>query len=220
MRKAGTFRFAALLGLLLGSSAVPADIPGCPKSDMPPAALKGLEKAAKRESAEPLDHATVYYCLYRDFARATVDTIPVPQSDGSELLGTLMCSGAANRARGWFCEVDRYRAIRVAPGVGQPEVHIEVAERASLESTREHARQAFDLLNQAERVQACSGAGYAQTTGSLRAMLARRYGPYRLVISREGFALLRGGIQVRMRPGNEFDPRARIQCWEEMTPDE
>jgi hypothetical protein len=32
--------------------------------------------------------------------------------------------------------------------------------------------------------------------------------------------LLRGGIQVRMRPGNEFDPRARIQCWEEMTPDE
>jgi hypothetical protein len=51
-------------------------------------------------------------------------------------------------------------------------------------------------------------------------MLARRYGPYRLVISRQGFALLRSGIQVRIRSANEYNPRASIQCWDEKSVDE
>ncbi len=50
--------------------------------------------------------------------------------------------------------------------------------------------------------------------------LARRYGPYRLVISREGFALIRGGVQVRIRAANELNPRAQLQCWEEMNVEE
>jgi hypothetical protein len=205
--KAGKIRCAAILGLLLAAGGVRADIPGCPASAIPPAALKGLEKAAKRESAGPLDPATLYYCLYRDFARATVDTVPVRQSDGSELLATLMCSGAADRARGWMCQVDRYRAVGVAPAPGQPEALVAVDERATPESTREYALRAFALLNVPGRVQACTGVDSGQTTESLRGILARSYGPYRLVTSREGFALLRGGVQVRIR--------SQIQCWEE-----
>jgi hypothetical protein len=58
-------------------------------------------------------------------------------------------------------------------------------------------------------------AGFSQTTESLRAILARRHGPYRLVISREGFALMRLDIQVRVRSANEFNPRAQLRCREE-----
>ena len=194
-----------------------ADIPGCPEADIPPGALKGLEKAAKRAHTDPLDLGTLYYCIYQDFARATVDTVPVPQSDGGERVSTLMCSGTADRARGWMCEVERYQSIRVAPATGQPEARVEVPERATPDATRDYAQRVFELLNQPARVESCTGAGYGQTTESLRSMLARRYGPYRLVMSREGFALLRGGVQVRIRSATELNPRAQIQCWEEVT---
>jgi hypothetical protein len=214
-------RYAAILCLGLGASPALADIPGCPRSDIPPAAHKGLQKAARREAAEPLDPATLYYCLYRDFARATVDTIPKPQSDGTELLGTLMCSGAADSARGWMCQVDRYRAVVLASGPGQPAVRVAVDERATPEATREYALRAFALLNEPGRVEACQrAAGFGQTTEGLRSIFAQRHGPYRLVISREGFALLRGGIQVRIRSANDFNPRAQLQCWEEHTLEE
>ena len=221
MGKAGTIPFAAILWWVMGTSPAPADIPGCPKSDIPAAAQKGLHKAARRESAEPLDPATLYYCLYRDFARASVDTVAVPQSDGSVRLSTLMCSGGADSARGWMCQVDRYRAVVVAAGPGQPDVRVEVDERATPESTREYALQAFGLLNVPGRVAACQRtSGFDQTTESLRAILARRYGPYRLVVSREGFALLRAGLQVRIRSASDFNPRAQLQCWEEHTVEE
>jgi len=198
-----------------------ADIPGCPQSSIPPAAQKGLQKAAKREGADPLDLQTLYYCTYRDAARAIVDTIPVPQSDATENVSTLSCSGSPEHARDWICQVNRYRAVRVAPAPGQPEVRVEVGERASLESTREYAERAFALLNQPGRVEACQrAAGFEQTTESLRAILARRYGPYRLVISREGFALTRLDIQIRIRSASEFNPRAQLQCWEEQTLEE
>lgn len=221
MGKAGRTRCAAILCLALCASPALADIPGCPRSDIPPAAQKGLQKAAKRESTDALDPATLYYCLYRDFARATLDTIPKPQSDGTELLSTLTCSGAADSARGWMCQVDRYRALVLAAGPGLPDAHVAVDERATPESTREYARRAFALLNEPGRVEACQrAAGFGQTTEELRSILARRFGPYRLVVSREGFALLRGGIQVRIRSASDFNPRAQLQCWEEQVVEE
>jgi hypothetical protein len=209
-------RCAAISWLVICAGPALADIPGCPRAEIPAAAQKGLQKAAKREAAEPLDIPTLYYCTSGDSARVIVDTIPVTQSDGSEKLSTLACSGPADHARNWTCQVDRYRAIRVAPGPGQPEVRVEIGERASPESTRAYALQAFALLNETGRVASCQGIpGHGQTTDSLRAVLARGYGPFRLVISREGFALMHGDIQVRMRSANDFNPRAQIQCWEE-----
>ncbi|HEX6396503.1 MAG TPA: hypothetical protein VFZ95_03705 [Steroidobacteraceae bacterium] len=216
MEAARILRFAAISGLILFSGPSLADISGCPRSEISAAAMKGLQKAVKREQVDPLDLATLYYCTYRDSARVVVDTVAVPQSDGSESASTLSCSGSPDHARDWFCRVDRYRAIRVASGPGQPEARVEVGERASVESTREYATRAFALLNEPGRIESCQHmAGSGQTTESLRAMLARRYGPYRLVISREGFALMRLDIQVRIRSASEFNPRAQIQCWEE-----
>lgn len=198
-----------------------ADLPGCEKGDIPAAALKGLQKAAKREAADPLDLQSLYYCTHRGSAQATVDTIAVPHPDGSEDLSTLLCSGPPDHAREWTCHVDRYQAIRVPPGAGQPEVRVEVGERSSVEATRDHAMKAFALLNASGWIAACPGtAGHALTTDSLRAMLALRHGPYRLVISREGFALMRAHIQVRIRSANAFNPDAQAQCWEEQTLEE
>jgi hypothetical protein len=220
VRKAGKISGTAILGLLVAGPAL-ADRPGCDKVDMPAAVLKDLHKAAKRELADPLDSATLFYCRDPYVGHATADTIPVPQSDGSELVSSLRCSGAADSARGWGCQVDRYRAIRVVPGAGRPEVRVEVGERASPEVTRDYAVRAFALLNEAQRVQACSGAaGQGQTTESLLARLAGSFGRYRLVISREGYALLRGGIQVRIRSANDFNPRDQIQCAEEVAVEE
>jgi hypothetical protein len=51
----------------------------------------------------------------------------------------------------------------------------------------------------------------------VRAIMARGYGPYRLVISREGFALLRGATQIRFRLGAPATMPARIECWNEVT---
>lgn len=216
MGMARTTRFAAILGFLLGGSFAGADMPDCPKSDMPSAAQKGLHKAARREHADPLDVSTLSYCAGGDVAHATVDTVPVPRPDGSEDVSTLWCSGPPDRARDWSCRVERYQAIRVPPATGRPEARVEVGERATLESTREYALQAFALLNQPGSVAACPGvAGLARDSASLRDLLARRHGPYRLVISREGFALLRAGMQVRFRSANAYNPRAQIQCWEE-----
>ena len=185
-----------------------ADIPGCPKSDIPAAAQKGLNKAAKREFAYPLDLATLYYCASHELARATVETIPVPQEDGSESGGTLVCSSAVNRPKDWYCEVHRYRAIRVAGGPGQPDLQVALGDLTSIALTRERAGQAFALLSQPSRVEACRATTDGQSTDSLRAILARRHGPYRLVISREGFALMRGPTRVRFKAGG-------IECWEE-----
>jgi len=79
----------------------------------------------------------------------------------------------------------------------------------------------FALLNEPGRVAACPGtSGSAQTTESLRAILARRHGPYRLVISHGGFALMRVDIQVRYRSADPFNPRDQFQCWEEQTIEE
>lgn len=216
MRNAGTTPLVALLWSILCASPALGDIPGCPKSDMPAAALKGLQKAARREHADPLDLSTLYYCARQDGARAIVDTLPVAQPDGSDGISTLMCSGSADRPRDWNCRIERYVAIRVSPGAGQSDVRVELGEHATLETTRDYAQSAFTLLNQQGRVDACPGTrGSAQTTEALRDLLVRRHGPYRLVISREGFALLRAGIQVRVRAANEFNPRAQLQCWEE-----
>ncbi len=208
MRKAGKTRSAAILCLALCSGPALADIADCPKADIPASAWKGIQKAAKREYADPLDHATLYYCAQGEQGRATVDTVPVPRGDGSENRSTLVCSGSINRQRDWTCEIARYQAIRVVPDAGQPEVLVEVSDRVSIDSTREHAIRAFALLNQPGRVEGCRGStDAAQTTESLLAILARRYGPYRLVFSREGFALMRGNVDVRFRSG--------IDCWKE-----
>jgi hypothetical protein len=185
-----------------------ADIPGCPKAEIPIAAQKALQKAAKRAFADPLDLATLYYCTDRDLARARVDTIPVPLEDGSENGSTLMCSSPIDQPKHWDCEVERYREIRVTPAGGRPEAVIEVGDRATVELTRERALRAFALLNEPARVEACPGTmGVAQSSGSLRETLARRDGPYRLIIAREGFALMRGHLLVRFKAG--------IECWEE-----
>jgi hypothetical protein len=198
-----------------------ADLGGCDQAGIPAAAMKGLQKAAKREAVEALDLRTLFYCTYRESGLATVDSEPVPNSDGTEDLATLNCSGPMAAQRGWQCRVDRYRAIRVSPGAGQPEVRVEVGDLASRESTREYALRAFALLNEPGRVPACRGAaGSGQSTESLRAILARRYGPYRLVISREGFALVRVDVEVRFRSADPFNPRPRFQCWEEQTVEE
>jgi hypothetical protein len=198
-----------------------ADLSGCDEAEIPAAALKGLQKAAKRESVEALDLRTLFYCTYRDSGLATVDTLAEPNADGTESLATLNCSGPVGGRRGWSCRVDRYHSIRVSPGPAQPEVRVEVGERVSLDSTREYALRAFALLNEPGRVEACPGtAGFSQPAESLRAILARRHGPYRLVISHAGFALMRVDIQVRYRSRDPFDPRAQIQCWEEQAIEE
>jgi hypothetical protein len=186
-----------------------ADIPGCPRADMPPASQKSLQKAAKREYADPLDLSTLYYCTTREFARATVDTVPTPQEDGSEGRSTLKCASPIDHPKDWSCEVDRYRAILLGVSADQPPVVVEVGDRATLDSTRARATTAFAMLGQPGRVEACRGSGEsAQDTEALRAILARRSGPYRLVISREGFALMRGPSRVRFNAGG-------IECWEE-----
>jgi hypothetical protein len=206
---------------LLASGPALADLSGCDPAEIPAAALKGLRKAAKHEFVEALDLKTLFYCTNRESGLATVDTVAEPNPDGTESLGTLNCSGAKGSQRGWFCRVNRYQAIRLSAGPAQPEVRVEVGEGVSLESTREYARRAFALLNEPGRVEACPGpTASSQTTESLRAILARRYGPYRLVISREGFALMRVDIQVRYRSGDAFNPRARFQCWEEQAVEE
>jgi hypothetical protein len=199
---------AAILWCILIAGPALADIPGCPKAEMPVAARKSLQKAAKRAFADPLDLATLYYCTDGDLARARVETIPVPLEDGSENGSTLMCSSPIDQPKHWDCEVERYREIRVTPPGGQPEVVIEVGDRATVELTRERAIRAFALLNESARVEACPGTiGVAQSSGSLRETLARREGPYRLIIAREGFALMRGHFLVRFNSG--------IECWEE-----
>jgi hypothetical protein len=193
-----------------------ADLPGCTKAEIPTAALKGLQKAAKREAADALDLQTLFYCAQGESAQATVDTIPVPQADGSENLSTLLCSGPPDRSREWICHVSRYPAIRVAPSAGEPEVRVAIGERASADTTRDYALQAFALLHEPGRVAACPGtAGAGQSTESLLALLAQRHGPYTLVIAREGFALMRARLQVRFRSANAFNARAQLQCWEE-----
>jgi len=208
---------AIFCGLLMAGPAV-ADLPACGQAEIPAAALKGLQKAAKREAADALDLQTLFYCVQGDVAQATVDTVPVPQVDGSESLSTLLCSGPPDRPREWICHVSRYPAIRVAPAAGEPEVRVAIGERASADTTREYALQAFALLHEPGRVAACPGTGgVGQSTGSLRALLAQRHGPYTLVIAREGFALMRAHLQVRFRSANAFNPRAQLQCWEEQT---
>ena len=78
--------------------------------------------------------------------------------------------------------------------------------------------QAFALLSESAQVKSCPGnLRGVQATESLRAMMARGYGPYRLVISREGFALLRGAVQVRFRLVAAATASARIECWNEVT---
>jgi hypothetical protein len=199
---------AAFPWLLLIAGPALADIPGCPKVEMPAAAEKALQKAAKRAFADPLDLATLYYCTDRDLAHASVETLPVPLDDGSENGSTLTCSSPIDQPKHWDCQVERYREIRVSPAGGQPEVVIEVGERATVELTRERAIRAFGLLDAPARVEACPGTmGAAQTSESLRETFARRPGPYRLVIAREGFALMRGHLRVRFKSG--------VECWEE-----
>jgi hypothetical protein len=191
-----------------------ADMAGCPKSDIPVTAQKALQKMVKREFGDPLDLTTLYYCTSDELARAIVETIPVPQDDGSESGGTLTCSSPLDRPRDWYCEVNRYQAIRMAAGPGQAEVRVAVGDRATIAQTRERASQAFALLSQPGRVEACRGTAQSgQSTESLRAILARRSGPYRLVISREGFALMRGPARVRFKAGG-------IECWEGSTSEE
>lgn len=207
---------AAIFSSMLIAYPVLADPPVCEVAEIPAAALKGVQKAARREAADPLDLATLFYCTRGESAQATADTIPVPQADGSESLSTLLCSGSPERARDWSCHVSRYQAIRVAPAAGEPEVRVAIGERASADTTRDHALQAFVLLHEPGRVAACPGTfGSAQSTESLRALLAQRHGPYTLVIAREGFALMRAHLRVRFRAANAFNARAQLQCWEE-----
>jgi hypothetical protein len=207
-------------GLLVSRTAL-ADLSGCAPAAIPAPALKGLQKAAKRETAEALDPATLFYCTDLESGLATVDTIPEPHPDGTESLSTLSCSGPMDSQRGWTCRLDHYQAIRVSPDPALPELRFEVGERASTDTTREYARRALALLNEPGRVAACPGtSGSTQTTESLRASLARRHGPYRLVISHGGFALMRVDVQVRYRSADPFNPRDQFQCWEEQTIEE
>ena len=59
-------------GLLVSRAAL-ADPSGCEQAEIPASALKGLQKAAKRESVEALDPGTLSYCTYRESGLATVD---------------------------------------------------------------------------------------------------------------------------------------------------
>lgn len=205
-----------VVGLMLASHAL-ADIAGCPPEAIPAAAQKGLVKAARRDVAESLNLATLYYCTYQNLARANVDTVMVPQADGSESGSTLTCSTEKDRPRDWICQIDRYDVIRVATAEGQPQVPVALGNRGSLEITRTRATQAFALLSETGQVQSCPGILRAmRSTESLRAMLARAFGPYRLVTSREGFALLRGAVQIRFRLGVPATTPARVECWNEI----
>lgn len=209
MRKAGKTSGTAILWFVVTIGPALADIPGCPKADMPATAQKALVKAARRAFADPLDMETLYYCTDRDLARVMVDTLPVPLDDGSENGSTLTCSSPVDQPKHWDCQVERYREIRVAPTAGQPEVAIEVGERATAELTRERALRAFALLNEPVRVEACPGTkGGATSSAWLRDTFAQRSGPYRLIIAREGFAMMRAHLRVRFKSG--------IECWEEM----
>jgi len=206
MGNARTIRFAVISWLCTAPAL--ADIPGCTQADMPPVAEKALQKAARRAFADPLDLTTVYYCTQGELAQASVDTVPVRLDDGSENGSTLLCSAPVDEPRHWSCEVNRYHAIRVAPAPGQPEVVVEVGDSTTVELTRDRASRAFALLHQAGRVESCPGTvGPAQSTASILEILARRSGPYRLVIAREGFALMRAHVRVRFKSG--------VECWEE-----
>jgi hypothetical protein len=205
-----------LFVVVLMSSHVRADSAACLPEAISAAAQKGLVKAARRDVIEPLNLATLYYCSHENLARATVDTVLVPQADGSESGSTLTCSTGKDQPRDWICQVDRYDVIHVATGEGQPQVAVALANRASLEITRARAAQAFALLNETGQVKACPGTlRGVQSNESLRAILARGHGPYRLVISREGFALLRGAMQIRFRLGAPATTSARVECWNE-----
>lgn len=209
-----------IVGLTSGSHAL-ADIAGCPREAVPAAAQKGLVKAVRRDMVEPLNLATLYYCTDKNLARATVDTVLVPQDDGSASGSTLTCSTDKDRPRDWICQVDHYDVIHVATGEGQPQVPVALGNRASIEITRTRAAQAFAFLGEADQVKACPGnLRGVQSTESLRANLARGYGPYRMVNSREGFALLRGAIRIRFRFGLPATAAARIECWDEVNVEE
>ncbi len=99
-----------IVGLMSGGHAL-ADIAGCPPEAIPAAAQKGLVKAVRRDMVEPLNLATLYYCTDKNLARATVDTVLVPQDDGSESGSTLTCSTDKDRPRDWICQVDHYDVI-------------------------------------------------------------------------------------------------------------
>jgi hypothetical protein len=208
--------FLFIVAWMLSRDAL-ADIAGCPREAIPAAAQKGLVKAAKRDVAEPLNLESLYYCTNQNLARATVDTVMVQQADGSESGSTLTCSTDKDRPRDWICQVDRYDVIPVATGDGQPQVLVALGNQLSIEITRTRAMQAFALLSETGQVKSCPGnLRGVQSTESLRAMLAGGYGPYRLVNSREGFALLRGAIHIRFRLGIPATAPARIECWDEV----
>ena len=79
------------------------------------------------------------------------------------------CSSPIDQPKHWDCQVERYREIRVTPAGGQPEVIVEVGDRATVELTRERAIRAFGLLDAPARVDACPGTmGAAQSSESLR----------------------------------------------------
>ncbi len=208
--------FVFIVAWMLGGDAL-ADIAGCPREAIPAAAQKGLVKAAKRDVAEPLNLESLYYCTHQNLARATVDTVMVPRADGSGSGSTLACSTDKDRPRDWICQVDRYDVIPVATGDGQSQVLVALSNQVSIEITRTRAMQAFALLRATGQVKSCAGnLRGVQSAESLRAILAGGYGPYRLVISREAFALLRGAIHIRFRLGIPATVPARIDCWDEV----
>lgn len=208
-------RCAAVLWILasLSSGPVLADPWACQKS-APAAAQKGVENAAKRQGTNPLNLATLAYCTDSRAAQISVDALPSPREDGSEDAAWLLCGSRVNRPRDWNCIVQRYQAIQVTPAAGQPSVTVQVYNGA-IEATRERAVQAFALLSAAVRVEPCpQNFSPALSLESLRAVLARRYGPYRLYDEKDRFDLVRGGTHVRIRSATA-DQRASLECWDE-----
>jgi len=209
-------------------------------SDCRPVKLNSFEvsrirAAAKPQVATPLDLETQYVCRYRpgNWFRASFDTEPVPQPDGSERRHSLYCDSDYRRRTPWRCHAWReFRSVQVASPTSGSLIKVVIPPEMDGELARRDVSQAFSLLSRSGETNACpSGvegmktlpelrtdaefaADTARALTSLRDSLIGAGHDIDVQLDPDGFALMTLAVNVHfVFPAP--DKPLQVRCWSE-----
>jgi len=197
--------------------------------------LVRIQAAAKSQVETPLDLTTQYVCRHRqrDYMRASFDTRPVPQLDGSEHRQELYCDSDYGRRKPWVCtRYGEFRSVRVVSPKAAQDLSVVIPSEMDAETARRYTVNALSLLAQSGETNACPAsvegmktlpemrteaefaADTARALTSLRESLTADQSRLWLELDPDGFALSSYPLNIHfvfVTP----DETLQVRCWSE-----
>jgi hypothetical protein len=170
-----------------------------------------LEAFVLESTGLPADPHSIQAC--RDWSVVRIDTLRVPQPDGTERFGMLSCYPMRKSwPERWHCVGDPSNGFRADTYPGELGVWVSIATPTAPGLARRLVALGFDRLGRDGSIESCvNGADGARTAASLRAEITADAGYVLLVREPHRFSLVGGDVIVYFERDSE--ETGHVTCW-------